>query len=183
MKEFIRFILRGILAVSVTILVVILGMYVYWEQYSSVARDKRVHKMYENILAKSGQAQDGLPLYIVEDEEENAYNNGKQVVIYTGLLDSSNDDEIALILGHEIAHGMLEHLGRLQSTGYADSSVHEANADKLGAVYALKAGYDVCKGREVFKRWENERGNAIGQTHPDFAYRYSELRMPWCNDD
>jgi len=177
MKEFIRFILRGILAVSVSMIVVVGIMYIHLEHFSTMARDKRVHKMYENILAKSGQAQDGLPLYIAVGTEENAYNDGKQVVIYTGLLDSLNDDEIAFVLGHEIAHGMLEHLGKLQANSAEESAVHEANADKLGAVYALKAGYDVCKGREVFKHWENERGNALGQTHPDYAYRYSELNI------
>jgi predicted Zn-dependent protease len=177
MREFIKFVLRGILAVSVSLIVVVGGMYIHLEHFSSIDRDKRVQLMYKTLLAKSGQAQNGLPLYIEVSTEENAYNDGKQVVIYTGLLDSLNDDEIALVLGHEIAHGMLEHLGKLQATSAEESAVHEANADKLGAVYALKAGYDVCKGREVFKHWENERGNALGQTHPDYAYRYSELNI------
>lgn len=55
--------------------------------------------------------------------------------------------------------------------------VLEANADKMGAVYVMKAGYDVCEGREFFKRLLQNNGDYLGGDHPGFAYRYSELNI------
>jgi Zn-dependent protease with chaperone function len=51
--------------------------------------------------------------YVVEDPEWNAgcYPNG-MVVVNQGLLQDMNDDEVALVLGHEIAHGTHEHSRR-----------------------------------------------------------------------
>ena len=108
----------------------------------------------------------------------NAYNDGKKVVIYMGLVDSVDSwDEIALVLGHEVAHGMLGHLDKLNTTNADEESVLEANADKMGAFYMMKAGYDICKGRELYKTWKNNNGNYIGLDHPDYSYRYDELNI------
>ena len=51
--------------------------------------------------------------YVVEDLDWNAacYPNG-MIVVNTGLLKDMNDDEVAVVLGHEIAHGTHEHSRR-----------------------------------------------------------------------
>jgi hypothetical protein len=41
----------------------------------------------------------------------------------------------------------------------------------------MKAGYDVCKAREIWKRIRLENGNYQGADHPDFNYLYDELNI------
>lgn len=171
------------LVVIVLLFGVVFSSYVMYDrEYSKEAVYNRVHSIYDELWRKTGQNQDRLPLRIVEKDTINAYNDGSEIVIYTGLINSTKSwDEIALVLGHEIAHGTLDHLHMMQTPGYLntplDVSVLEGNADKMGAVYMMKAGYDICKGREMFKNWLINNGDYQGGNHPNYAYRYSELNI------
>lgn len=165
--------------------VIIVGSLVlgYHKYFSQEAQDEKIQAIYHQIIVQTGQAQDELPLVIDESPIENAYNDGTKIVIFRGLInDAKSWDEIALVLGHEVAHGMLWHL-KMPLDDLTDGQVStlEANADKLGAVYMMKAGYDVCKGRELFKYWRENNGNALDQNHPDYSYRYDELDIN-CGD-
>jgi Zn-dependent protease with chaperone function len=92
------------------------------------------------------------------------------------MLDNLSYDSIALVLGHELAHIHLRHNELKDFYGNKlGSQYNEAMADKLGAFYALRAGFDVCKGREVWKYFLNKYGNRINSTHPNHSYRYEEL--------
>jgi len=178
--------LMGDLVIVILLYALVIGAVylIYTKNFSQSAVDERVRDIYQQLIVNTGQSQEALPLVIVESPEINAYNDGNNIVIYRGLIDSTESwDEVALVLGHEIAHGMLWHLRMLnqwKSFNDQEVSVMEANADKLGVVYMMKAGYDVCKGREMFKHWKELRGNALAQSHPDFSYRYDELNIN-CN--
>ena len=152
---------------------------IYITHFSEMAKNDKVFEIYKQIQIATGQGQDSLSLRIVESPVQNAYNDGMEVVIFRGLLDiMATDDEIALVLGHETAHGMLGHLQMLRDDSSNDDiSVLEANADKMGAFYMIRAGYDICKGRELFKYWHETQGNKLGQNHPDMSYRYDELDL------
>lgn len=161
----------GLLYLSITIL--------YEKNFSQGAQDEYIREIYDKIQAQTGQNQNSLPLVIDDALTVNAYNDGSKVVIYRGLInDTRSWDEIALILGHETAHGMLGHLSNWTPNNLNpdSSSVLEANADKMGAFYMMKAGFNICKGREIWKRWR-QKGDALGQDHPDYAYRYAELNI------
>lgn len=174
--------LDGLLAV----LLVYSGFRIYEQyMYGDINKTKAI---YHDIIVQTGQAQDTLPLLIVDEDEDNAYNDGTKIVMYTGFINKHSWDEIALVLGHEVAHGMLAHLNHVQSpvpewnnisemgtNGF--SSVLEANADKLGAFYMMKAGYDICKGRQIYNYWKAQNGDYQGQNHPDYAYRYDQLNI------
>lgn len=167
-----RIILTSILSLAL----LAVGMYVHY-MTTDVYQYKEVRKIYKQLLARSGQTQEALPLYLEESDEENAYNDGTKVVIFTGLIQKAkNWDEISLILGHEIAHGMLWHL-KMKLEDKDLITVAEANADKLGAYYMMAAGYDICKGREIFKRWKETGGNHQNQSHPNHSFRYDELNI------
>ncbi len=153
--------------------------HIYLEHFTQEGYDKRVREIYQQIQVATGQSQDAEPLIIEEVGIENAYNDGFSVHVYRGLLDKTTSwDEVALILGHETAHGMLWHLrmplGKM-SDGQID--VLEANADKMGAFYMMKAGYNICKGRELFNYWAETHGDAQEQNHPTFSYRYAQLNI------
>lgn len=180
MKQLLNRLGRSILRIS---LMVMLGMSLLWaslevyeKNFAQDAIEEKVRAIYEEMWRQTGQIQDKLPLEIVRNSQINAYNDGKKIVIYTGLIDYAESwDEIALVLGHEIAHGTLYHL--TMNVEETKIMVLEANADKMGAVYVMKAGYDVCEGREFFKRLLQNNGDYLGGDHPGFAYRYSELNI------
>lgn len=187
MKQTIDFLKTLVLALILDALIFVVGASVYMVHLSEEGVKIKVEEMYREISAQTGQSQDALPLVIVDSPIDNAYNDGKKVVLYTGFINKHHWDEIALVIGHEIAHGMLGHLNEHDPVPDKDSifemgtngfsSVLEANADKMGAVYMMKAGYDICKGREIYKTWQKEKGNFIGMTHPNYSYRYDELNI------
>lgn len=177
MTRCLKWVGKMVILVAIGFSMVCISHVIYLKNFTQEAQDAYIQDMYQHILAQTGQVQDALPLIIDDSDTVNAYNDGTKIVIYRGLIDQAHSwDEVALILSHEIAHGMLWHL-RMDASKLSenDIAVLEGNADKMGAIYAIKAGWDVCKGREVFKYWREEYGNALGQTHPDYSYRFDEL--------
>lgn len=186
------FLIKLITAFVLDVSLILLGVYIYVFHISDYGINRKVYTMYEEISAQTGQGQNKLPFYIYEKDIDNAYNDGYKIVMYKGLINNAKSwDEIALVIGHEIAHGNLAHLNRAMPVpeqnpdlGMGDNDhvqILEANADKLGALYMMKAGYNICKGREVFKHWKEKKGNSLGQSHPDYSYRFDELNIG-CGD-
>jgi len=176
-----KFISKLIILVIVFV-VAYLGTVFTYEYYNTPKHKyskEDVKKIYDKLLAQTGQTQDGAVLVLEENPTINAYTDGTKVVIYRGMLDYvQNDDELALVLAHEIAHDMLKHVAYPEfSVDQLTTSVAEANADKMGALYMLKAGYSVCNGRELWHRFEKTEGNYQGFDHPTYGYRYNELNV------
>ena len=172
--------LFGLVMISLVVVGVAFSSFVVWDyNYSEQAQKDKIREIYRQLIAQTGQSQDALPLVISDEMIDNAYNDGTQIVYYMGLYSHARSwDEVAMVLSHEIAHGMLWHLrmddSKLTSN---DIAVLEGNADKMGALYMIKAGYDVCEGRNLFKYWGEENGDALGQDHPPYSYRYAQLNI------
>jgi hypothetical protein len=116
---------------------------------------------------------------VVEDDRVNALADGKNVLLTTGMLRfTESDDELALVVGHELAHNALGHLTQKQAqvlagllvdlailvfgevdTGglfaklgaIAYSEQMEADADYMGLYLVARAGYAI-DGAPVFWR-------------------------------
>jgi Zn-dependent protease with chaperone function len=57
-----------------------------------------------------------LATKVVIDDRINAYADGKNVAIFTGMLRFVKDeDELAIVLGHELAHNTLDHINRTKT--------------------------------------------------------------------
>ena len=173
------FCLKFLLAIILDVAMFCTFVYAGWYFFTLQGLEYRVQKVYHELLVKTGQSQEALPLVVIDEPIDNAYNDGTKVVIYTGLLNHMTSwDEVAMVLGHEIAHGNLWHLKMpLDKLKDEDIQVLEANADKLGAFYMIKAGYDVCQGRALFKYWKEENGDYLGGNHPNYAYRIDQLNL------
>jgi hypothetical protein len=53
------------------------------------------------------------PFQIQNNPEPNAFSTGTSITIYTGILElASDDDELAAVLSHELAHNVLGHVDR-----------------------------------------------------------------------
>lgn len=158
--------------------------YVYDKNFSEEAFIKHIHEMYREIGLKSGQR--FPPLKIDDSDNINAYATSEMIVLHRGIIDfTKNDHELAMIIGHEMAHYYLHHVHFDPPIQGLDKVVYdkqaELNSDKLGAFIAMQAGYDVCKGREVWRRFGDEYGDIIENlSHPLSVFRHKNLEMPWC---
>jgi len=142
---------------------------------------------------------------LIEDKTVNAWcMPGGKVVFYTGILPiCANEDGIAGVMGHEVAHAFAKHgqermtnqmlqqaggtavlLGtsnidpKARDTWYtifgvgsqlgilAYSRTHETEADKLGMVFMIMAGYEPTEAINVWVRM-SERADS-GQAPPEF---------------
>lgn len=80
-----------------------------------------------------------------------AYGDGKNVGVSTSLAQfAETDDELALVIGHEIAH-IINRDGK--ATGIDDRRAKEDRADLLGAGLLRCAGYDVERSTRFLSRY------------------------------
>ena len=89
---------------------------------------------------------------LVQDKEVNAFcMPGGKIVVYTGLMSIvSSDDELAVVLGHEVAHAVAKHANErmsqqllaaagAQAVGYATKERSAAVQSAAAGVYGLGA--------------------------------------------
>lgn len=114
----------------------------------------------------------------------NAYATGRAIIVTSGMLDFvKNDDELALIIGHELAHNELSHvrktLTNLVLSGLATRYTRpfESEADYVGMYYMARAGYDLGGVENIWRRLGqvSPRGIARAKTHPKYPSRFLRL--------
>jgi hypothetical protein len=135
----------------------------------------------------------------------NAFADGDKIVVTTGMIRFvESDDELALVVGHELAHNTLGHmkkkmtnamigaiLGAILSAAIrvdvsragadlgaaAYSQDFESEADYAGIYYAARAGFNVADAPKLWRRMAVEHPRAIGHgtTHPNTAVRFVTL--------
>lgn len=82
---------------------------------SKLSNDKalqtRVKRIGERIAAVSGRSDFAWEFHVIDDATPNAFClPGGKVFFYTGILKiAENDDQIATVMGHEIAHALARH--------------------------------------------------------------------------
>ena len=144
-------------------------------------RYKRVEGIFKKIISVSHFAKMDTPeLAVIDDPLWNAFaTTGGRTIFFTGLTETSTDEEIAMVMGHEIAHSALSHITEAQwqtrvkkafnknrTVGYeqAFTAVNEAEADRLGVLYAALAGYDPYAASRLWEKRE--------QADPTVYYGY-----------
>ena len=154
---------------------------------------------------------------LIEDETVNAWcMPGGKVVFYTGILPiCDNEDGIAAVMGHEVAHAFARHGQERMSQAMAQqglslavaygtkddknskiwnmvygigsqvgmlaySRTHESEADKLGLIFMLMAGYNGEEAAEVWVRMSKRAGKSntpqFLSTHPSNESRIKLLK-------
>ena len=155
------------------------------------ARYIRVENIFKRVIAASHFRDADTPeLAVIDDPMWNAYaTTGGRTIFFTGLVNSSTDDEIAVVMGHELAHSSLSHITETQwqsrvkkafnrkgvQQGFAESfsAIHEREADEIGLLYSTLAGYDPTAGRDLWAKKAASRQVAYRyfSTHPADAER------------
>jgi predicted Zn-dependent protease len=135
----------------------------------------------------------------------NAFADGKNITVMTGMMKFvQTDDELAEILGHEMAHNSAGHIkakmgnsllgallldlpiilltgqnpnlgGQIGQQMY--SQEFEAEADYVGLYFTARAGYDIENVADIWRRMAVENPGAItmGSTHPSTSSRFVAL--------
>ena len=116
---------------------------------------------------------------------------GGYFVVFTGLMNQTNDDELAFVIAHELAHNTAGHIeesyflklkdvfGDKPSTGYSKSftNVMEQEADRIAIIYTALAGYDPRGGATIWeKRPSSIQDYAFYRTHPPNDQRAKAVR-------
>lgn len=122
---------------------------------------------------------------LARSRQTNAFASGRYVTLTTAVLDFvQSDQEIAVIVGHELAHNILNHPDRLESEkvprGFlrgigrnADKvRATEEEADALGIRLVWAAGYDPAAAIPFWRRYYARfDGPQLFRTHPTLAAR------------
>ena len=142
-----------------------------------------------------------FPTLLVRSPEINAAADGRVLAITSGLFElTRSDDELALILGHELAHNMLGHLKKdpapKESGSLLDAFVratigtavaktvtppysieNEKEADYVGLYLMARAGYNITAAEAFWRRLnETTRAKAVTATHPSGEDRLHALQ-------
>ncbi len=139
---------------------------------------KRLVKIFERVHQVSHFRDEEWNILMIPDEEFNAFvNGGTYVVVNYGLMkQAENDDEIAAVIGHEIAHVAGNHVyernshllvASLKGSKSASRDTFQAaythkneeEADKVGILYATLAGYDPYAAAKLWKRMRDNEGD------------------------
>lgn len=152
----------------------------------SVAEANQVFAKIHNELNAEGKT---IQFFIdLSDQSINAYatdnEKGHIIVILKGMLDLvESKDELAMVIGHELAHHMLSHVEIEQYTipnpvsgkhpDFFKGVYFEAMADITGAQLAAMAGYDPCAGVTLWGKMKSDGGS----THPASKYRQAVFQQ------
>lgn len=122
---------------------------------------------------------------LARSSQVNGFANARAAVITTALIaETQGDDELAIVIGHELAHVALRHperliaqgvpRGLLRGFGVNAERVHltEQEADRLGIKLAWAAGYDVRAAIPFWRRfYARYDGPQLFRTHPSLQLR------------
>lgn len=97
----------------------------------------------------------------------NARSLAGQIAFTPAAVVRLNENEFALLAGHEIAHYYLGHK--------INAMANELAADRLGAELACSAGYDPISGSTLFRHFRR------GKVHPSSDVRRAVVLSIGCN--
>jgi len=169
--------------------------------YLKDKRFKKCNGIFKRMLPLVERGELGYTIYLIEDEVVNAWTTpGGRIYITTGIYDfCANDDELAIVIGHELGHHENLHTRRIvqkvktgtdnfgdflgslsvgiyQQFSQPFSQNDELEADFCGFYLAAKAGYDPEVGIEFWKRMaEGEAENQafkVLRSHPYSSKRH-----------
>ncbi len=124
----------------------------------------QAQEVYQHLASANG-IKYAPRLVLSQDTYPNASETSSAITINVGMLSfAKNEDEMAMVLGHELGH--------FTRNDHGSTPIAEFAADRLGATYEDKAGYSHCRGILVIERFHDKADS----THPDSDERYNRLK-------
>ena len=131
-------------------------------------RSQRVNTLVRRLLTAMGQDEREWVVRVLDTQPPtiNAFvYGGKYIYVYTGLLNEvASDDELAVVLGHELGHSLLKHNVRRQED---TTNTLAGLADVIGALAGGKKGQERVGAvtnaiRASYSRTDEEEADALG---------------------
>jgi hypothetical protein len=135
----------------------------------------------------------GYPLIVAIDDRVNAFANGNSIIINQGMMDfAETDDELAIVIAHELAHNNMRHIDAKQINAFAGlfvdllisvltgvntqgvfsevgaraySQGFEAEADYVGLYTTELAGYNIDGAPYFWRKMGVKHPASINQNH------------------
>lgn len=131
---------------------------------------------------------------LARSNQPNAFADGRYAIMTTKMLDFvAGDDELAVVMAHELAHNILGHPQRLDAQkvphgilrGFGKNAgrvrVTEEEADRLSLKLLWPAGYDVSAAipfwRRLYARYDPIPIPKFMRTHPSLGARERMIRQ------
>ena len=132
------------------------------------------------------------PILLVQNDSVNAFANGSQIGITTGMIRFAQEDEqLGLVIAHELGHNIMDHISKLRTNsllgtivdlaaayygvntqgvfGQAGARMYsqefEAEADYVGIYYMERAGYSIDNVADFWRDMAVEHPGSINQSH------------------
>jgi len=138
-------------------------------------RVERVRRIVDNLVPPYLPPED-VRVYVIENDEWNAFAMGNySIYVFSGLLDELDDDEVAIVLGHELVHATHEHSRRQAKKGMW---VQLAALGALGATSTLDGRTSRAIAETAAKLAASAWSNGYGRDMEDQADRVG-LRYAW----
>lgn len=143
---------------------------------------------------------------IVRNNDVNAFADGRRIVFHTGMMRfAGTDEELATVVGHELAHNLMGHIDSKRGNaavgflvdllfagfgvntqgafsdiaGQAYSQEFETEADYVGLYMMARAGFDIRNASSFWRRMGVEHPSSIrtnhAASHPSAPYRFVSL--------
>ena len=132
------------------------------------------------------------PILLVQNDSVNAFANGNQIGITTGMIRfAQKDEQLGLVIAHELGHNIMDHISKLRTNsllgtivdlaaayygvntqgvfGQAGARMYsqefEAEADYVGIYYMERAGYSIDNVADFWRDMAVEHPGSINQSH------------------
>ncbi len=116
-----------------------------------------------------------FPLIISDDDDANAFTNGRRVRVTRGLVRFARKDaELAFAIAHEVSHNLLHSKG---SALAGSRKKMEYEADYLGLYLVARAGYPIDAAAGLLRRLSSAYPgrDRLHPNYPTFSARSGEL--------
>ena len=132
------------------------------------------------------------PILLVQNDSVNAFANGSQIGITTGMIRfAQKDEQLGLVIAHELGHNIMDHISKLRTNSLLGTIVDlaaayygvntqgvfgqtgarmysqefEAEADYVGIYYMERAGYSIDNVADFWRDMAVEHPGSINQSH------------------
>lgn len=126
----------------------------------------------------------GYNIRLAQTSTINAYADGKNITMTSGMMNFvKNDDELALIIGHELAHNTMGHIRKIVGNVILTAGAtrytrpFESESDYVGMYYIARAGHSLDGVENFWRRLAvtNPKYIARDKTHPRYPNRYLSI--------
>ncbi len=131
---------------------------------------ERVRRIVDDLLPPY-LSPEAVRIYVIENKEWNAFAMGNySIYVFTGLLDDMDDDEVAIVLGHELVHATHEHSRKefkrqmwvqLAALGIEAAST-KIDDEKKRAVVQLATGLAATAYSSGYSRGMEDQADRVG---------------------